>query len=233
VRDTLPACESRLRGRAIEARRSGLAKAPSFDEAAVETGLVFLARGARQRASAAGTRPSRWPNTPRGRSAPRKALDQEPTGPSSAGSKGNRGTSRARPKLGARRQARLYPRSCRSPVLRRWWAAMEATARGESRRWGDSGVMRFTGCSYRNVGCRSWVDASSLEGQSAPKGASSLHRVASRGGSSLTKGVDSRWVKGCGVSAGERIASACKPASAARPEVEPTEGVPAPASPRP
>lgn len=110
-------------------------------------------------------------------SARRKTLDQESTGPSGAGPKGNRGTSRVSPKLEARRQARFHPSSCRSPVLRRRRAAMEATARGESRRWGDSGIVRFRGCSYRNVGCRSWVDASSLAGRSAPQGAWSHDRV--------------------------------------------------------
>lgn len=58
-------CESRRRGAGVEARRSGLTRSSSFDEAAVEAGLVLLAREARQRASAAGKRPSRWPKTPR------------------------------------------------------------------------------------------------------------------------------------------------------------------------
>lgn len=106
--------ESVRRGLDTEARRSGLPTTSSFDEAAVEADLVLFPGRARQRASAAGTRPSPWPNTPRGGSAARRALDRELTGPGGAGSKRTRGTSRARPKLGARRQAGLYPRSRRS-----------------------------------------------------------------------------------------------------------------------
>jgi len=101
------------RGLDTEARRSGRSTMLSFDEAAKEADLGALPEESTTRASAAGTRPSPWPNTPAGGSAARKALDQELTGPSGAGSKGNRGASRARPKLGARRQARLYPRSRR------------------------------------------------------------------------------------------------------------------------
>jgi hypothetical protein len=107
-------CESGRRGLDTEARRSGPSTTSSFDEAAVKAGLVLFPGRARQRASAAGTRPSPWPNTPRGGSAARRALDRGLTGPSGAGSKRKQGTSRARPKLGARRQAGLYPRSRRS-----------------------------------------------------------------------------------------------------------------------
>jgi hypothetical protein len=93
-------------------------KASSFDEAAVEASLALPLKGARQRASEAGLRPSPWPNTPQGGSARRKALDQEPTGPRGAGSPGKPGDITATPKLGARRQARPHPRSRRSPKLR-------------------------------------------------------------------------------------------------------------------
>jgi len=113
-----------------------------------------------------------------GRERPRKALDQEPTGPSGAGPQGNRGASTARPKLGARRQARLYPRSRRSPKLRLGERPWKPLSKAKVEDGGDSGVERFTGCSCCNVGCRSWVDVSSLLGQSAPKGAWSHLRVA-------------------------------------------------------
>lgn len=49
-----------------------------------------------------------------------------------------------------------------------WKPASKVKANEE----GDSGVERSRGCSYRQVGCRSWVDASSLAGQSAPQGGS-------------------------------------------------------------
>lgn len=114
----------RVRGLDTEARRSGRSTTLSFDEAAAQAGLVLFQRRARQRASAAGTRPSPWPKTPAGGSAARRALDRELTGPSGAGSKGNRGASRARPKRGARRQARSSPRS------RRWSGASPAGGSG-------------------------------------------------------------------------------------------------------
>lgn len=107
-------CESGRRGLDTEARRSGLPTTSSFDEATVKADLVLFPGRARQRASAAGTRPSPWPNTPRGGSAARRAIDRRLTGPGGAGSKRKRGTSRAKPKLEARRQAGLYPRSRRS-----------------------------------------------------------------------------------------------------------------------
>jgi hypothetical protein len=107
--------ESGRRGLDTEARRSDQPTMSSFDEAAEEADLGALPEESTTRASAAGTRPSPWPKTPEGGSAARRALDRELTGPSGAGSKGNRGTSRARPKRGARRQARLSPRSRRSP----------------------------------------------------------------------------------------------------------------------
>jgi hypothetical protein len=91
---------------------------------------------------------------------------------------GNRGTFTATPKLGARRQARLYPRSRRSPKLRLGERPWKPLSEAKVEDGGDSGVERFTGCSCCNVGCRSWVDVSSLLGQSAPKGVLRHLRVA-------------------------------------------------------
>ena len=55
-----------------------------------------------------------------------------------------------------------------------WKPASKAKAKEE----GDSGIERSRGCSYRYVGCRSWVEASFLAGQGAPQGERSLGRVA-------------------------------------------------------
>lgn len=80
---------------------------------------------------------------PREGALPGGLFDREPTGPSRADPKGNRRTSRARPKLWARRQASLHPRSRRSPTLRPgerpWKPPFSAKARGG----GDSGIERF------------------------------------------------------------------------------------------
>ena len=109
-----PDSESSRKGHDVGARRSDPARSTSFDEAAVEKDRVLPPKGARQRASAAGTRPSRWPKTPARGCAARRAFDREPAGPGRAGPMGNQGTSSAAPKLGTRRQARLHPRSRRS-----------------------------------------------------------------------------------------------------------------------
>jgi len=80
-----------------------------------------------------------------GRERPRRVLDQEPAGPSGAGPQGNRGTSTARPKLGARRQARPYPRSRRSPKLRLGGRPWKPPSEAKVEDGGDSGVDRFKG----------------------------------------------------------------------------------------
>jgi hypothetical protein len=144
-----PSCESRWKGHGIDGRRSGPAKSPSFDEAAVEAGLVLPSKGARQRASAAGLRPSRWPNTPQGRSAHRKALDQEPTGPSSAGPLGKPRDIDGHAKAGGSPSSEASPEVTSFAKASAGQAAVEATVQGESRGWGDSGIERFTGCSCR------------------------------------------------------------------------------------
>lgn len=124
-------------------------KSSSFDEAAVEAGLV-LPRGVFDRRHTLECTLLKKEHdrgcqrqdatVPFGRirqvggSAPRKALDQEPAGPSSAGPLGNQETSTTSPKLGLRRQARPYPRSRRSPKLRLggrpWKPPSEAKAGG-------------------------------------------------------------------------------------------------------
>jgi len=143
----LPAMRKRAEGSCAGGRRSGPKKSPSFDEAAVEAGLALPSKGARQRASEAGLRPSRWPNTSQGRSAHRKALDQELTGPSSAGPIG-------KPRdIDSHAEARGSPSSEALPEVTSFAKApagraiVEAVTQGESRGWGDSGVERFTGCS--------------------------------------------------------------------------------------
>jgi hypothetical protein len=129
-----PSCESRWKGHGVDGRRSGSIKSPSFDEAAVEANLAFPLKGARQRASAAGLRPSRWPNTPQGGSTHRKALDQEPTGPRGAGPIG-------KPRdIDSHAKARGSPSSEALPEITSFAkapagrAAVEATIQGESRR---------------------------------------------------------------------------------------------------
>jgi hypothetical protein len=166
------------RGTGIEARRSDSSRSTSFDEAAVQTGLVVPPQGARQRASAAGKRPSRWLKRPRRGRAARKAFDQEPTGPSGAGPEGNRRTSRARPKLEGRRQAGLHPRSCRHPGLD---LEGDRGSRPRTRKRTRKVIRESSGshgCSCRVVGCRSRNEASSWPGQSAPQGEPSLDEVA-------------------------------------------------------
>lgn len=140
-------CESRRRGAGVEARRSGLARSSSFDEAAVEAGLVLLAREARQRASAAGKRPSRWPKTPRRGSAARKASDQEPTGPGGAGLLGKPGDVEGHAKARGSPSSEALPEVTSSTRSRpgRWpWKPSWKVKAGHG---GDSGVERFTGCS--------------------------------------------------------------------------------------
>lgn len=131
-------------------------KASSFDEAAVEASLALPLKGARQRASEAGLRPSPWPNTPQGGSARRKALDREPTGPRGAGSPGKPGYIDSHAEAGGSPSSEAPPEITSFAKAPAGQASVEATTRGESRRWGDSGVERSTGCSYCNVGCRSW-----------------------------------------------------------------------------
>lgn len=156
VRRPSSASESCRKGHEVEARRSDSSISTSFDEAAVEAGRVLPSKGARQRASEAGTRPSRGPKTPaRGRVA-RKAFDQEPTGPSRAGPEGNQRTSRARPKLWVRRQASLHPRSRRSPTLRPgerlWKPPFSAKVR--------EGVIRESSGSIRVLVSSRWLQKS-------------------------------------------------------------------------
>jgi hypothetical protein len=62
---------------------------------------------------------------------------------------GNRGTSTTMPKLEARRQARLHPRSRRSPKLRLGGRSWKPPSRAKAWEGGDSGIERFTGCSCR------------------------------------------------------------------------------------
>ena len=153
-------------------------KSPSFDEAAVAANLALPQKERdRERQRLVCDRPvaeyatgrERPSEGPRSR-AYRSDLVLVPLG--------NRGTSTAMPKLGARRQARLYPRSRRSPKLRLGERPWKPPSKAKVEDGGDSGVERFTGCSCCNVGCRSWVDVSSLLGQSAPKGALRHLRVA-------------------------------------------------------
>jgi len=136
--------ESWKDGLDTEARRSGQARTPSFDEAAEASDLV-LPQGAhdRERQRLVPDRPVR-PKTPSGGSAARRALDQELTGPKGAFPsrmpQGFAGSIEARPKPGARRQARLCPRSHRQarpcPKLLQepegsWRAIVEAAVFGE------------------------------------------------------------------------------------------------------
>jgi len=166
------------KGHGVDGRRSGSTKSPSFDEAAVEASLALPLwerdRG-RQRLVC---------DRPRGRIRHREGA---PVGRLSIKSLqvravlvplGNRGTSTAMPKLESRRQARLYPRSRRSPKLRLGERPWKPPSKAKAEAGGDSGVERFTGCSCCNVGCRDWVDGSSLLGQSAPKGGWRHLRVA-------------------------------------------------------
>lgn len=131
----------------VEARRSGLAKSPLFDEAVVEAGLVLLARGARQRASAADERPSRWPKTPRRGSTAREVLDQEPTGPGGAGLLGKPGDVEGHAKAKGSPSSEALPEVTSSTRSRsgRWpWKPSWKVKAGHG---GDSGVERSTGCS--------------------------------------------------------------------------------------
>jgi hypothetical protein len=111
-------CESSTEGDGIDGRRSDSMKSSSFDEAAVEAGRVLPSKGARQRASEAGLRPSRWPNTPQGGSAHRRALDQEPAGPSSAGPLGKPGDVGSHAKAGGSPSSEASPEVTSFVMLR-------------------------------------------------------------------------------------------------------------------
>jgi len=166
------------KGHGVDGRRSGSTKSPSFDEAAVEAGLV-LPHKERDRG-----RQRRVRDRPggrirhKGRSAHRKALDQEPTGPSGAGPLGKPRDIDDPAKARGSPSSKALPEVTSFAKASAGRATVEAITRGESRRWGDSGIERFTGCSCCNVDCRSWVDVSSLLGRSALKGVWSHLRVA-------------------------------------------------------
>jgi len=171
-------CESRRKGHGADGRRSGSTKSPSFDEAAVAANLALPSgERDRERQRQAYDRPygriRRREGAPFGRLSIKSLQVRAVLVPL-----GNRGTSTAMPKLGARRQARLYPRSRRSPKLRLGKRPWKPPSEAKVEDGGDSGVERFTGCSCSNVGCRGWVDGSSLLGQSAPKGTLRHLRVA-------------------------------------------------------
>jgi hypothetical protein len=131
----------------VEARRSDLVKSPSFDEAAVEAGLVLLAREARQRASAAGKRPSRWPKRPRRGSAARKVLDQEPTGPGGAGLLGKPGDIEGHAKARGSPSSEALPEVTSSAGFRPGRRPWKPSWKVKAGPGGDSGIERFTGCS--------------------------------------------------------------------------------------
>lgn len=162
VGNGLPPCPAKA-GREVpvnEARRSGLARLPSFDEAAVEAGLVVLARGVRQRASAADERPSRWPKRPRRGSAARKVLDQEPTGSSGAGLLGKPGDIESHAKARGSPSSEALPEVTSSAGFRPGRRLWKPSWKAKADHGGDSGIERFTGCSCCDVGCTRWVDVS-------------------------------------------------------------------------
>jgi len=171
------------RGTRNEARRSDSSRSTSFDEAAVQAGRVLPRREHdRERQRLARDRPVGRIRHGEGALLGRLSIESL-AGPSGAGPKGNRRTSRARPKLEDRRQAGLHPRSRRLPGFRpsgldlgerSWKPASNAKADEE----GDSGIERFTGCSCRVVGCRSRNEASSSPGRRAPQGEPGRDEVA-------------------------------------------------------
>lgn len=112
------AMRKQAEGRGVDGRRPDSARPSTFDEAAVEAGLALPRKERdRGRQRLAGDRP-------RGRTRHREGATSGGLSIKSSQVRaplvplGNRGTSKAMPKLGARRQARLYPRSRRSPKLR-------------------------------------------------------------------------------------------------------------------
>jgi hypothetical protein len=142
LRPSLPR-ESRRKGHSADGRRSGSTKSPSFDEAAVAANLA-LPPGERDRG-----RQRLVCDHPRGRIRHREGA---PFGRLSIKSlqvravlvsSGNRGTSTTMPKLGTRRQARLYPRSRRSPKLRLGGRPWKPPSEAKVKDGGDSGVERF------------------------------------------------------------------------------------------
>jgi hypothetical protein len=146
----LAAMRKQAEGCGAGGRRPGPKKSSSFDEAAVEAGLALPSKGARQGVSEAGPRPShgrtrRKDGALAGRPSIRGLQVRAALVPCFP--LGNRRTSTTVPKLGAHRQASLYPRSRRSPKLRLggrpWKPSLEAKAEGG----GDSGIERSAGYS--------------------------------------------------------------------------------------
>jgi len=179
-----PASESYRKGHDVEARRSDSTKLSSFDEAAVEASRVLPQKEHdRERQRLARDRPGGRIRQREGALLGRLSIESlrvraGRVPKETEGNQGSRRTSRARPKLEARRQARLHPRSRRSPTLRPGGRPWKPSSNAKAVEEGDSGIERFIGCSRRVVGCRSRNEASSLPGQRASKGASYLDGVA-------------------------------------------------------
>jgi len=162
---------------------------------------------ARQRASEAGSRPSspvdkagtfreRCSKRPR----PRAHQDRAMLG--SSGRKPRVIHDRCRSwRLAVKRgSTRSCPPSRLRPDGGPWKLASPAKAGGE----GDSRVERSKGCSSRRSVAEVGRTHLPQRGEAGRKAESAGAGSARRGGSTLTTGVDSRRVKGCGVIAGKR-----------------------------
>lgn len=167
------------RGTRIEARRSDSSRSTPFDEGDGADGSGAPPKGARQRASAAGERPSRWLNRPRRGRAARKALRSRAYRSEQGGSKGKPEDIESQTKAGGPPSSGFPPEviSFARVSARVGGRGSQPRTRKRTRR-----VIRESsdtdGCSCRVVGCRSRNEASSWPGWSAPQGEPSLDEVA-------------------------------------------------------
>jgi len=77
-----------------------------------------------------------WPNTPSGGSTPRKAFDQEPTGPSGAGPLGKPRDIKGHAKARGSPSSEALPEVTSFAKASAGRATVEAAIQGESQRWG-------------------------------------------------------------------------------------------------
>jgi len=96
-----------------------------------------------------------WPNTPGGRERSSEGSRSRACRSEQRWSPGKPGGIDDLAEAGAPPSSQALPDVTSFAIAPAGRAAVEATIRGESRRWGDSGIERFRGCSYFDVGCRS------------------------------------------------------------------------------
>jgi hypothetical protein len=122
--------ETRKEGRGVPVRR-----AISTEESGRTAAFSARSRE-RDKSVSGGCATVPWPNTPSGGSIPRKALDQEPTGPSGAGPLGKPRDIKGHAKARGSPSSEALPEVTSFANASAGRAAVEATIQGENRRWG-------------------------------------------------------------------------------------------------